>query len=100
LAARQFLEAAKKKDPALPPDDLLLAKMYFLGGNAQAGRISLEKTATETPDDPEPALLLADQALAQGRTIEADALYARALETTGTVNGGAKRKGNFELRGG
>src|SRR5438874_10608917 len=33
LASRQFLEAAKKKDPALPPVDLLLAKMYFLGGN-------------------------------------------------------------------
>src|SRR5690348_2260835 len=73
LAARQFLDAAKKKDPTLPPVDLLLAKMYFLGGNAAAGRISLEKTATDSPDDPEPALLLADQALAQGRIIEADA---------------------------
>src|SRR4051812_14326386 len=34
LAARQFLESAKKKNPGLPPVDLLLAKMYFLGGNA------------------------------------------------------------------
>src|SRR5436190_21582241 len=34
LAARQFLEAAKKKDQNLPPVDLLLAKMYFIGGNA------------------------------------------------------------------
>src|SRR4051812_18599037 len=57
LAARQFLEAAKKKDPALPPVDLLLAKMYFLGGNAVAGRASLEKTATDNPDDPEPSLI-------------------------------------------
>src|SRR4051812_27866748 len=56
LAARQFLEAAKKKDPNLPPVDLLLAKMYFLGGNAQAGRAALEKTAGDTPDDPEPFL--------------------------------------------
>src|SRR3954452_4096447 len=68
LAARQFLEAAKKKDQNLPPVDLLLAKMYFLGGNAVAGRAALEKSATETPDDPEPTLLLADQALQQGRT--------------------------------
>jgi predicted Zn-dependent protease len=98
LAARQFLEAAKKKDPALPPVDLLLAKMYFLGGNATAGRLSLERTATETPDDPEPAILLADQALGQGRTIEADALYARALELTSKFNGAAKRKRNFEIR--
>src|SRR5436190_1475988 len=82
LAARQFLEAAKKKHPELPPIDLLLAKMYFLGGNAVAGRASLEKTATENADDPEPALILADQALQQGRTIEADALYERGLELT------------------
>jgi predicted Zn-dependent protease len=98
LAARQFLEAAKKKDPALPPVDLLLAKMYFLGGNAVAGRAALEKSATETPDDPEPTILLADQALQQGRTIEADALYARALELTSKFNGAAKRKRNFEIR--
>jgi predicted Zn-dependent protease len=98
LAARQFLEAAKKKDPALPPVDLLLAKMYFLGGNAQAGRASLEKTASETPDDPEPSLLLADQALQQGRTIEADALYERGLELTSKFNGAPKRKRNFEIR--
>ena len=98
LASRQFLEAAKKKDPALPPVDLLLAKMYFLGGNAAAGRLSLEKTATDNPDDPEPAILLADQALGQGRVIEADALYARALELTSKFNGAAKRKRNFEIR--
>src|SRR5436190_7799349 len=98
LASRQFIESAKKKDPALPPVDLLLAKMYFLGGNAVAGRASLEKTATETPDDPEPAILLADQALAQGRTIEADALYDRALQLTAKFNGAAKRKRNFEIR--
>jgi predicted Zn-dependent protease len=98
LAARQFLEAAKKKDPSLPPVDLLLAKMYFLGGNANAGRLSLERTATEAPDDPEPAILLADQALGQGRTIEADALYARALELTPKFTGAAKRKRNFEIR--
>ena len=49
LAARQFLEAAKKKDPALPPVDLLLAKMYYLTGNAERGRVSLEKTALENP---------------------------------------------------
>src|SRR5215212_3863969 len=98
LASRQFLEAAKKKYPALPPVDLLLAKMFFLGNNAVAGRAALEKTATETPDDPEPVILLADQALAQGRTIEADALYAKAFELTAKFNGAAKRKRNFEIR--
>lgn len=99
LAARQFLEAAKKKDANLPPVDLLLAKLYFLGGNAQAGRISLEKTAIENPGEPEPYLILADQAMQQGRTIEADALYNQGLALAGKFNGNQKRKRNFEIRG-
>lgn len=99
LAARQFLEAAKKKDANLPPVDLLLAKLYFLGGNAQAGRISLEKTAIENPGEPEPYLILADQAMQQGRTIEADALYNQGLVLAAKFNGNAKRKRNFEIRG-
>jgi|tagenome__1003787_1003787.scaffolds.fasta_scaffold20911188_1 tetratricopeptide (TPR) repeat protein len=98
LAARQFLEAAKKKDQNLPPVDLLLAKMYFIGGNAAAGRGALEKTAAENPDDPEATLILADQALQQGRTIEADALYDKGLLLASKFNGSAKRKRNFEIR--
>jgi tetratricopeptide (TPR) repeat protein len=98
LAARQFLEAAKKKDASLPPVDLLLAKMYFIGGNAAAGKSSLEKTAADNPDDPEATLILADQALQQGRTIEADALYDKGLALTTKFNGSAKRKRNFEIR--
>lgn len=98
LAARTFLETAKKKDPTLPPVELLMAKMWFLGGNAVAGRTSLEKTAAENPEDPEPYLILADQAMQQRHTIEADALYDKALELTTKFNGAPKRKRNFEIR--
>ena len=76
LAARQFLEAAKKKDPTLPPVDLLLAKMYFSAETRRPDARRWKRRRLETPDDPEPILILADQALQQGRTIEADALYA------------------------
>ncbi len=98
LAAKQFLESAKKKDPSLPPVDLMLAKMYFLAGNPQAGRISLEKTAMENTDDPESYLILADQAMQQGRTIEADALYDKGMSIAAKFKGNAKRKRNFEIR--
>jgi tetratricopeptide (TPR) repeat protein len=97
LAARQFLESAKKKDPNLPPVDLLLAKMYFLGGNVAAGRVSLEKTALDNPDDPEAYLVMADQAMQQGRTIEADALYDKGMAMAAKFNGNPKRKRNFEI---
>jgi tetratricopeptide (TPR) repeat protein len=98
LAARTFLETAKKKDANLPPVDLLMAKMYFLGGNAAGGRASLEKSAADNPEDPEPFLILADQATQQGRTIEADALYEKGLELTTKFKGSPKRKRNFEIR--
>ena len=97
LAARQFLESAKKKDANLPPVELLLAKMYFISGNAQAGRTSLEKTALDNPDDPEAFLILADQAMQQGRFIEADALYDKGLALTTKFSGNAKRKRNFDI---
>ena len=77
--ARLLLEAAKRKDPTLPPTDLTLAKMYFLPNNAAGGRASLEKTAMENPGDPEAYLILADQAVQQGRFIEAESLYDKAL---------------------
>jgi len=98
LAARTFLDTAKKKNAALPPVDLLMAKLYFLAGNAGMGRATLEKTANDNPEDPEPTLLLADQALQQQRLIEADALYDKALELTSKFNGAPKRKRNFEIR--
>lgn len=98
IAARTFLEAAKKKDANLPPVDLLLAKMYFLTNNEAAGRAALEKTAADNPDDPEPFLLLADQALQQNHMVEADALYEKGLELTQKFNGAPKRKRNFQIR--
>jgi predicted Zn-dependent protease len=98
LAARQFLESAKKKDPNLPPVDLLLAKMFYLTNNPNGGRFSLEKAAAENPGDPEPCLILADQAAAQNRIIEASALYEQGLAMASKFSGNAKRKRNFEIR--
>ncbi len=98
LAARQFLESAEKKEPKLPPVDLLLAKMYFLTNNPTAGRVSLEKTAMDNPEDPEAYLILADQAMQQGRIIEADALYERGLAMVSKFTENAKRKRNLEIR--
>jgi tetratricopeptide (TPR) repeat protein len=96
--ARLLLEAANRKDPTLPPVDLTLAKMYFLAGNAQAGRASLEKTGMEHPADPEPHLILADQAIQQGRFIEAESLYDKSLGIIDKFSANAKRKRNFQIR--
>jgi tetratricopeptide (TPR) repeat protein len=98
LGARQFLENAKRNNPALPPTDLILAKMYFMANNPAAGRLSLEKTAMDNPGDPEAYLILADQAISQRRVIEAESLYDKGLELTEKFNDNARRKRNFEIR--
>jgi tetratricopeptide (TPR) repeat protein len=82
----------------LPPIDLTLAKMFFLTGNVAAGQASLEKTVMENPGDPETYLILADQATQSGHTIEAEALYEKALALIDKFDGNAKRKHNFIIR--
>jgi tetratricopeptide (TPR) repeat protein len=98
LGARQFLEAAIRKNPNLPPVDMMLAKMSFLAGDGPAGLVALEKTASENPNDPEPFLILADQAILQGQTIPAEALYEKAIELLGKYEGNAKRKRSLMIR--
>ncbi|HJQ80748.1 MAG TPA: tetratricopeptide repeat protein [Lacipirellulaceae bacterium] len=96
--ARLLLDSARRKDPALPPSALILAKMHLLAGNAPAGRAALEKTAQENPSDPEPALILAGDALRTQRIIEADALYNQGLELCSKYTENPKRKRNLEIR--
>jgi tetratricopeptide (TPR) repeat protein len=95
--ARLLLEQAKRKDPTLPPTDVTLAKMYFLSGNAGSGRGSLEKTALELPTDPEPYVMLAEQAVAQGRFIEAESLYDKSLQLIDKFSENQKRKRKFQI---
>jgi tetratricopeptide (TPR) repeat protein len=98
LGARQFLESAKRKYPNLPPVDLMMAKLHFVSGNAAAAQASLEQTVMDDPTDPEPYILLGDQAIAQGRTVDAEALYEKGLELIGKYDGNAKRKHNMIIK--
>jgi tetratricopeptide (TPR) repeat protein len=98
LGARQFLETAVRKNPKLPPVDLILAKMYLLTGNASAGLAYLEKTVMEHPGDPEPFLILGDDAFRTGQSIQAEALYERALVLIDAFDESAKRKRSFIIR--
>jgi Tfp pilus assembly protein PilF len=57
----------------------------------------LEKTALEVPSDPEPYLILAEQAVGQGRFIEAESLYDKALQLIDKFSGNDKRKRKFQI---
>ncbi len=99
LGAKQFLESAKRKNDRLPPVNLMLAKLYFLSRQTQAGLAALEATAREVPGDPEPYLLLADQAIASQQAIQASALYDKAIELIDKYDDNPRRKRKFVIRG-
>jgi tetratricopeptide (TPR) repeat protein len=98
LGATTFLESARQKNKSLPPVNLMLAKMHYLSGNAQSGQASLEQAVTEDGTDPEPYLILGEQAFQAGQTIMADALFNRAVELSKAYSENPKRKRNFEIR--
>ncbi len=99
LGAQQFLEAARRKDEKLPPVGLLIAKMYLLSGQGPAARAALEKAVMEDAgDDPEPYLLLAEDAVSTGRIIEGDALFDKAVKEIAAYAKNPKRKRQFEIR--
>jgi tetratricopeptide (TPR) repeat protein len=95
--ARLLIETAKSKDPSLPPIDVVMAKLYFASNNAAGGRASLERAVLETPSDPEAYLILAEQAVQQGRFIEAESLYDKAIGLLDKFTENAKRKRNFQI---
>lgn len=98
LGAKQFLENAKRKDPKLPPVGVMLAKMYGLTNNGAAVRPALEQSIDEDPNDPEPYLLLAESTLQANQTIEADALYEKAVNLVNAYDANAKRKREMSIR--
>ncbi len=98
VGAREFLEMAKEKNPELPPTDVTLARMFFTAKDAVSGRRALEKVAKELPEDPEPALIFAEQALSQGRLTDATLLYQAAIGLNKAYDHNQKRKRNMEIR--
>jgi tetratricopeptide (TPR) repeat protein len=64
----------------------------------QAGLAALDAAVRDIRTDPEPYLLLADQARATGQTISALALYDKGIELTKSYDANAKRKRRFVIR--
>ena len=81
--AGNFSNRRNERTQVLPPVDLLLAKMYFLT-QQRSGRPRLagKNGHGESRTIPKRYLILADQAMQQGRTIEAEALYDKGLRLT------------------
>lgn len=73
--ALRHLREVVRKDAALPPAQVLLARIQLGGNRANDGRRTLEVAAGETPDHPEVYLTLGNLALVDGRLTEAELAY-------------------------
>ncbi len=98
MSARALLESARRKDEKLPPVDMMMAKLYLVSNQTQSYLISLEQVLREEPGDPEPYLLLADQALASNQAVQASALFDKAIALLDQYDKNGRRKQRFTER--
>ncbi len=94
-----WLQSAKEKHPKLPPGELMMASILIAANQpANTVRGVLEDCVKANPADPEAFLLLADQSFSEGRTAEAEALFARAEQLAATFEESAPRKRDCQIR--
>ena len=76
--ALKALKAAAKKNPDLPPAQVLLAQWFAQAGLPTGVRNALEQAITEAPADPEAYIEMGDILLHEGWITGAELLYRKA----------------------
>jgi tetratricopeptide (TPR) repeat protein len=90
--ARASLATARRKNPNLPPANLMLAQLLFRLQQGAPGQMALEESVKEDPADPGSYVYLGEVALQSRRWTEAKLLYERALELAPKYSANDKRK--------
>ena len=80
VGALQLLRAAVKKNPDLPPPQVILAAWLAEVSQPGMARTALETATLEVPDDPEPYLILADLALRDRQVAEVSLLLGKGYD--------------------
>ncbi|MCE5266689.1 MAG: tetratricopeptide repeat protein [Planctomycetaceae bacterium] len=90
--ALKLLKEAVKKDPDLPPAHVIMAE-WFAQMNSPVGmRAALERAVVDTPNDPEPYVLIGNVAMTERRVTEARLCYDKAESLVPEWKGSAKRR--------
>ncbi len=90
--ALEMLQKAAKKDPNLPPPNVIMAQFFAQSNNLAGVQNSLERAVIDAPDDPQAYLILGDLALRERRLAESRLLYEKAQSLLAQWKGSAKRK--------
>jgi tetratricopeptide (TPR) repeat protein len=97
-AALKYLETAKRKNPKLPPAEMMLAQMWIAANQAGPARSALEDCVKNNPDDPEAYLVLGDLAFADRRYAESELLFAKSEQLAANFKDNLKRANDFRGR--
>ena len=90
--AYEKLVEAVKKNPNLPPANIIMAQFYAQSNNPNGVRGSLERAVIDTPEDPQAYLVLGDIALRERRFAEGRLLFEKAAELLESWQGSKPRK--------
>lgn len=90
--AREALATARRKNPDLPPANLMLAQILFRLKQVQPAQTALEEAVKEDPKDPGAYIYLGEVALQSRRWTEAGMLYDKGLQLANQYSANPKRK--------
>jgi tetratricopeptide (TPR) repeat protein len=90
--ALKVLKEAAKKNPDLPPAQVIMAQLFSQTNVPMGVRNSLEQAIVDAPTDPEAYVIMGDLAVRDRRLTEARMLYQKAKELIGPFKGSQKRK--------
>lgn len=94
--AIEKLEAAAKKNPTIPPAEVVLASLFAKSKDGRGFRVWIEKAVDKHPKDPEAYVIMAQVAAAEQRITEARLLADKIKTLLDDFQGDAKRKAAFE----
>ena len=97
-AARTQMAAAAKAHPEMPPAETVMARLFFRGQSVAGGRNALERAVVDSPQDPEPYIMMAELDIAGQQYTSAEALLAKAAGLARDYSGNPKRAADFRLR--
>jgi len=96
--AVRLLQEAKKKNPELPPAEMLLAQMWIMENQSRQAQNALEDCTKNNPNDPEAYLVMGDLAFADRRITEAELLFEKAEQLAAGFKENAIRANDFRGR--
>jgi tetratricopeptide (TPR) repeat protein len=92
----KILKDAAKKDPDLPPPQIVMTHFFAQARAAARMRYALEQAVIEDPNDPEAYALMGNIAMSEGRITEAELLFEKANSLVAKFDKSKKRKEMLE----